>query len=122
MKTKLEILEETAQFYNSENRGYDNELGSCQYLTPCGNRCAVGRCINDDLIEVFQMDNESVSVSPEIWYKFQGKFKPEYEGHDADFWKHLQEFHDANYYWDANGLSAQGQIQYNALIARYTEK
>ena len=42
MKTKEEIIKETAEFYNIENRAY--EAGSCLYHTKENKMCAVGRC------------------------------------------------------------------------------
>ena len=48
-KTTVEIIEETANFYNLTNRGL-NPFGDCVYRTDDGKMCAVGRCLRDDFV------------------------------------------------------------------------
>lgn len=109
MKTKLEIIEETAAFYSEDtsrralhpNILLREEL-VCAYLTDNAKMCAVGRCCeNPGDIPNGNIDDEYVASSV--------KFKTEYQGHGFDFWRELQVFHDKSIHWNETGLSKQGQ-------------
>lgn len=109
--TKIEIINETANFYNMENRGVEegNSTGqTCLYLSKEGNRCAVGRCIKDELVEEFQQKVDRISVLSgtgvgelsQNGINLEDYLKDEYKGHALAFWKALQGFHDDEYYWN----------------------
>lgn len=121
MKTKLQILEETYNFYknNPDQRAIGkNSLGlvECMYLTFDGRKCAVGRCqIEPNLFFTRRVDD--------IWptsEKLDETLKPEYRGHDIDFWTDLQSFHDFDSNWDENGISSLGETQYQTLVKRHS--
>lgn len=41
--TKLDIIEETVEYYKTHNRA-TNKAGGCFYLSEQGDMCAIGRC------------------------------------------------------------------------------
>lgn len=118
IKTKIEIIEETAAFYNSSNRGIDKTGGGsqCVYKDPStGNMCAVGRCLetlpennNLSVIYLFRAD-----VGRKASYSM---LKPEYRIEDIHFWQELQKFHDTEKYWDDKGLTKDGLYRKNELL------
>lgn len=117
MKTKLQIIQETADYYgeNSSRRGLTN--GYCDYIADNGNRCAVGRCskLNKKLSDIAGPINDILSEE----YTDKQFFKPEYQGHSAEFWRDLQVFHDGDYFWTNKGLSAAGRRKLTSLKKKY---
>jgi len=108
-----EILLETVSFYNSKNRGYDEDSGNCAYEGSDGNRCAVGRCMTDEGIKIantFPADggsdvnviNEKVNIDSLLQEKYQGV--------SLSFWKELQMLHDSSKYWDESGITDFGKV------------
>lgn len=137
--TKLEIIEETAAFYNTTNRGFDAEKG-CVYLTEDGNHCAVGRCILPEKIDKFKprelakvikggtsitslfgisKDYDNFGQPLYFGNDIDAYLKEEYRGHDLIFWRSLQSFHDDEMNWNDQGLSSQGKISKNQLLNRW---
>lgn len=111
MKTKAEIVVETLNFYNKNNRGYNAEKNECTYYDEStGNKCAVGRCILDSKLENildFEKNNDlnsSVKKLDEVFKGLDSLLKPEYRGHDVHFWSYLQCIHDNSYYWNEDGV------------------
>jgi len=107
-----EILLETVSFYNSKNRGYDEDSGNCVYEGPDGNRCAVGRCMTDEGIKIantFPNDagsnvnviNDNVNLDSLLQEKYQGA--------SLSFWKGLQLLHDTSLCWDESGINGWGK-------------
>lgn len=120
--TKREIIEETAKFYTSKNRSYDAETQNCYYIADDGKRCAVGRCIKDDKVELAQTRLGDDAVVVDNFIQIKQLFKPEYKGHDVTFWASLQHFHDQSCNWNENGMTDQGKVEYNRLLAKYAEE
>lgn len=118
MKTKLQILQETADFYgqNPSKRGKSSIDGFCEYLTAEGNRCAVGRCskLNKKLQSISGLFSDVLQIMTDKQF-----FKPEYQGHDPDFWRDLQIFHDGDSFWTKKGLSAKGRRKLQSLKKKY---
>lgn len=121
--TKLEIIEETAAFYNKNNRGtaYPNGTGAlCEYLTKDGRMCAVGRCMiapKNDMIGSICTVN--ANLLRDNLGGLEAALKPEYRGHDIDFWMKLQGFHDNVAYWDENGLTQEG-LKHKQFLIKYS--
>lgn len=117
--TKLEIIEETANYYNINNWAGGPRLGQglgvCFYTNFDNTKqCAVGRCLKNptglngtikSLMDSKKIQNED--------------FKPEYQNHDVDFWIDLQVFHDAKYNWTLTGISEEGLEYKKQLIEKY---
>lgn len=123
MKTKLDIINETVEYYSTvSNRSVvlngNTEVIECCYLSENNKKCAVGRCANDTGIAVLHQ-NEGKTVNS-ITDTLDSLLKEEYRGHDIYFWKDLQRLHDANYHWDnEGGLSFQGVQQVKTLKQKY---
>jgi len=117
-KTKVEIIEETANFYNLTNRAVDPVYG-CVYRTADGKMCSVGRCLMDDFVidsnkeysadELFKDNNDDDSIF----------LKEEYRGHGKDFWNGLQCFHDKKQFFTTEGLSEEGIVFKNILLKNH---
>ena len=127
MKTKEEIIKETAEFYNLSNRGYDEKESLCMYLTPDNKKCAVGRCILDEKIKSFNKVYFSniIAVSDHLENRrdsLDNYFKPEYRGHKARFWRDLQSFHDSACNWTEEGISDIGKSTVEILIDLHKDK
>lgn len=129
MKSKVEIIEETANYYTSENRGIVqnqsetevnlSNLGTpefCQYYTPDGKMCGVGRCmINPQRVEERFHDAMVCAMGDTL----DDHLKPEYRGHFIEFWEAIQNFHDTAKFWNENGLTEEGLTRKNYLIKNY---
>ncbi len=122
--TKAEILEETTNFYNSTNRAMKD--GACVYLDDEGNKCAVGRCILPEklswamsLEETTDVESLELSIIEDGGKSLDDILKPEYCGHEFDFWDNLQQFHDTNEFWNENGLTDEGENAYDELTEKY---
>ncbi len=120
MKTKFEIIEETANFYNSYNRGYQDKY--CAYYSfNTGRQCAVGRCLGDSksFQEQYGGDDTIDSIIRDNDLNLDDYLKEEYRGHDIKFWFDLQLFHDTEGNWDVYGLSERGIQNKKNLIINY---
>ena len=117
MKTTTEIIEETASFYTSKNRGYNTAKG-CMYRTFDGKKCAVGRCILDEKLDMFAPLRGSIlHVAAALPDKepLDNFLKPEYRGHSLKFWYNIQNLHDMEDNWDSNGITPEG-IEYKEQL------
>jgi hypothetical protein len=119
MKTKVEIINETVKYYSEDpsRRGFEPGRG-CVYLTSTGCMCAVGRCLIDpskgflgDVPSFCRVDGMPADLETEL--------KPEYRGHDLQFWGDLQRLHDYSFYWCETGLTELGTIFYKRLLTDY---
>ncbi len=122
--TKREIIEETAAFYNTNNRGNMlNTMDKCCYATERGTNCAVGRCMNDEGLEKYGDSDKAIGALIDLrvtdYVSIDYLLKPEYHGHAADFWRRLQIFHDVKANWNEEGLSKMGMINKEILIEAY---
>lgn len=135
MKTKREIIEEIASFYNLKNRAtrpitdaeaymgiqnLSNEI--CQYHMTDGRTCAIGRYMNDSV--KYANNNESIISISESINRLDGidsLLIEEVKGHDIMFWDNLQKFHDKDCNWTNEGLSELGLDYKNQLLEMYNE-
>lgn len=142
MKSKAEIVVETLLHYNLKNRGYNRAEGHCTYLDKAsGNKCAVGRCIQESELEkvsVFEQEQLNQNDGSPSAAKLAANFNdldyllsPEYRGHDAAFWGHLQFVHDSSYMWNEDGFVTEnlhyvsrsfGEEVAEAVKAAFAEK
>jgi hypothetical protein len=117
--TKLEILEETFEFYNEhpERRGIA-ATGDCMYLDDAtGNKCAVGRCMlpaaAESLCGVLAEVHELRALLPAPYQSVESidaALEERYRGHGPDFWAALQTWHDEPTYWK-DSVEATGKRQ-----------
>ena len=121
-KTAIEIIEETAKFYNSNNRSVcmievrGNAKPQCRYFHQ-GKMCAVGRCLENP--KDFENSRASVHFLDRD-HKLDTILKEEYRGLSVEFWEDLQNFHDIKEYWNENGLTDKGEVQKNSLVKTYS--
>ncbi len=120
--TKIEIIEETANFYNLGNRSVDETKSECRYKsnTIFGEKqCAFQRCVETDLSPY-----EGKSASKIFSYLNQGRlvFKKGYEGHGQEFWMLIQNLHDHHFNWTIDGLSEKGKIKVEELKKRFANE
>ena len=107
-----EILLETVSFYNSKNRGYDEDSGNCVYEGPDGNRCAVGRCMTDEGIKIantFPNDGGADVTVINRKVNIDSLLQEKYQGASLSFWKELQMLHDTPPCWDESGITDYGK-------------
>jgi hypothetical protein len=118
--TKIEIIKETVEYYKNNNRGI-TPGGACQYLTKDGDMCAVGRCLENPE----DIGLKTIYADALIIGYGDGIFKKQYQGHDINFWKNLQIFHDSNRFWvsyktkKGNKLTEDGKNDLKFLLERY---
>lgn len=132
MKTKKEIIKETATFYNLKNRAVA-KTGACFYKE--GKKaCAVGRCLRPDskiIKEGLQGVISTIAYklfphfssldTAKVSFHLDQELKEEYRGHHVRFWDELQRFHDAPCNWSDTGLSEQGQKQLQTLYSKFAD-
>ena len=104
---RLRILDDTAKFYNSNNRGLQPN-GNCCYITPDGKRCAIGRLVSTEHAVKMQIQNDSITYAA---------LTPELSALGILFLEKLQMFHDTEEVWNDNGLSDFGKDQYEIIKA-----
>lgn len=122
--TKIEIINETVQFYNSDPSRRAIEQNTCKYLADNGNKCALGRCFTEDAIA--KLGNYQGSVTTLVYdlnlqeEDFQLLLKEEYRGHSINFWSNIQKYHDHYYFWGNKDVVAREQ-HVNFMLKYYTE-
>ena len=116
MKTKLEIIDETVAFYETDPSRRAEENNSCLYTDSRGNRCALGRYFTPEMLEAtgdfkgsFKTLLAKLDRDPD-----DEVFLPEYRGHDLEFWEELQAFHDEYDLWTPpyDTLTRPDKIEY----------
>ena len=126
MKTKRQIILETAKKYNSKNRStvknssYVGGFG-CVYANAQGNKCAVGRCLKSNST-IFDIMNEGFSAKDIGGVKLNKELKPSYRGHSVKFWTDLQKFHDEKDNWDDKGLTVEGYDHLEQLLKKWGKR
>lgn len=116
MKTKLEILHETFDYYSDPSkRGYDS--GACKYITKDGNTCAVGRCAKDPA-KLEKLGGSVYNVNIDVG-GLDTELKPEYLRHDIGFWRDLQRWHDNSLNFTDTEISEQGKLNSQHLLEKY---
>lgn len=116
--SKIEIIKETANYYNSNNRGYNETLNVCLYYdTQTKNMCAVGRCLSNPK-KLANKYNHIIVLFENKVITFRS-LKSEYRIKDKYFWKKLQIFHDTKENWNKKGLSTKGKVAYSKLKKFY---
>lgn len=117
------VLDETVNFYKEDlsRRAtfFDKiiEETSCLYKTPDGRMCAVGRCLNQDVMN-YEKYNQETSVDSLIEDLTDKVFREEYQGFDTNFWQDLQNLHDLDNNWNKDQLSDRGTISYDIIVGK----
>ena len=106
-KTKLEIIDETVEFYSNNPRStrYKNEDGEkfpsqCCYINEKGNFCAHSRCLTDEAREMVKGQGRNGSGAQFVIQCYGDIIhKEEYQGHEPAFWIDVQKIHDTKENW-----------------------
>jgi hypothetical protein len=107
MKTKEKIVLETLQAYaDPANRAIiqKDDGPVCLYRNDSANpptHCAVGRCMTEEALNRASNIVESFySLPDQLGFTHHDELlRPEYRGHEPNFWITLQTLHDNNRYW-----------------------
>lgn len=113
--TKKQIVEETIEYYKTNPRGIELNYQMCQYWTDEGNMCAIGRCLKEPKKFENHLDENALELTDVDLEQF---LKPEYLGHDINFWVQLQMFHDENFNWNKNDKGGQDITDYGEAFIR----
>ena len=110
--TKLQIIEETVEYYSTHSRSVEGGTVLCRYNDEHGNKCAFSRCCTDD--SVFSEGESSCDQKDAI-------LLPQYAHipYTDLFWKSLQGVHDKDWYWDGNNLTEEGKENVTFLKNKY---
>jgi hypothetical protein len=104
MKTKHEIIDETAQAYSDPQlRAVIPSNFECQILMIDGRKCALGRCMKDETAQIFRgQSGPDLTLGSGVKNEeIDALLKEEYRGHDKFFWAAIQEFHDIDRHWES---------------------
>jgi hypothetical protein len=130
-KTKLEIIDETIEHYKSNPRSFimQGNTKLCVYLSNEGNKCAFSRCCTDEGVAWLHDEVDITLGGDNVGSEFLQFLKPEYQGHDVEFWLDIQDLHDVNSYWEIemvdnvprNKLTPLGFMKYCNLKLKYID-
>lgn len=119
----LNLLDETVEYYKTNERGVDDSI--CAYYTSEGNMCAIGRCLKNPK-EIENKVGYGTGLDGDVIILFN-EFNPneilkeEYKGFDVYFWEELQSFHDCIVCWNKTKsgyeLNEKGRVRYNNIKA-----
>lgn len=110
MKTALEIIDETVEYYSTHKRAIavvEHDV-RCKYFYR-GMACAVGRCMPKETAKRIEREKGGTAVGgiPHL----DTNLLPEYRGHGILFWESLQNLHDTAEYWDGKKLTIDGKTK-----------
>jgi len=118
MKTKKEILEYVISEICAQGRATNGS--HCCLETNDGKRCAFSLCITDDSRKALILSNYSGAVSGLSDWEIEQYLKPEFHGHEREFWENLQVLHDVATNWENYSgptlLSSEGVKQYKKIL------
>jgi hypothetical protein len=121
MKNKRQIILETAESYNSQNRSVNPDRSySCLYKSGA-NKCAVGRCLSSKS-KLFKLEYNDAPIDNYSAIELDCELKKEYRGHSIDFWIDVQFLHDQSHFWDLSGLTEDGKEHVDMLIEEWDNK
>ena len=111
----LDILNETAQHYNSNNRS--NQNGKCTYipLDPTKSEgCAIGRKLPKTSLALIVEENCN-DKGIEVLLSKEIPLGTTFEGMSGNFLRRLQRLHDLDENWTDGGLSPQGKLKLDSF-------
>ena len=111
--TKLQIINETVEYYSTHPRSIEESTGNCKYNGPDRLKCAFSRCCTDT--SVFTEGNSSCDQ------RF-ATLLPQYEHipFEDSFWVEIQSLHDQDGYWENNELNYAGKTFVNDIKVKYS--
>jgi len=125
---KESIIEETANYYNSENRSLNSGGTGCSYLGSNGTWCGFSRCCKNDAKTIESLEAMDDVVGTLNCYEldkneisYEELLQDQYKGHELEFWRDVQFLHDGKENWNKSGLSEKGQKFKDRLIGKWRE-
>lgn len=121
--TAIELIDETVNYYSQNpvgkraTRVEDGIQIGCEYYTPEGRMCAVGRCCKNPKLVEEQNEGLWATSIP----NFESILKKEYQGFPIKLWEELQNLHDTAGYWTETGLSHSGEDKVKELKESYKD-
>lgn len=136
MKTKLEIIDETVDYYSDHPRSMNNLV--CLYTSKVGGKkthCALGRCFLPEYKALkFEFNDSSAKDLSNMGANMGAKrgsldefLMDEYKGHKVAFWSDLQGLHDTCGFWEkiagSNGqeLTSLGRDNVEKMKEKYRQ-
>lgn len=124
--TEEEIVTETVLFYAEDPKRVARTDVGCMYRTVDGRKCAVGRCMLDDLPSalfdvlggVTDLEAKAYEIMKESG-TLDDVLKPRYRGQSPRFWQKLQALHDDPGNW-CPASDSRDFLHYN-IASRFTE-
>lgn len=119
MKTPLEFIIETRDFYSADPSRRAIHEGCCFYFDPrTSNRCAVGRCMFPE-----SRWNAYVGSLRKLLMHapFAEVIQPEYQQIPLKLLEDLQNWHDSSFNFTPTGLTEWGESIINNLIQQYSK-
>lgn len=133
-KTKVEIINETVEFYKRNPRSLRTSRSSdgsrssanCVYRNSEGHKCAFSRCCTPEGVDILESNcNGGAGVAAAthtLKMEVDDLLAPEYHGHQPEFWSDIQNLHDNANYWSAEGAFTYiGEKAVAELIRTYGE-
>lgn len=123
--SKLEILNETVQFYSEDVSRRSKYLGACVYNGDNGSHCAVGRCFTPSLKAEGKKLAKNQECDIENFLEarnldsIDSVLDEKYHGHNLQFWTELQRLHDLDIHWTDKGLSEMGEYRVNDIKEKF---
>jgi hypothetical protein len=125
--TKIQIIEETIDYYKKHNRSVLNN-NKCCYLDKNGNICAHSRCIDPSYRMKFATEFATENAAFVIQQYGDIIHLERYRGHSIEFWSDIQQLHDHKINWqpstisgEINELTSEGKLFVDDLLNKYKE-
>jgi len=111
--TEREIVEETINYYNSNNRATRGNM--CVYNTNDGKCCAFSRMVKP---EIRPKLIEGTGANENLRKLGMHILQEQYQGHSNIFYKFLQDLHDKSIYWNEFGINQAGRKRVEIYFTR----
>jgi len=111
-QTKEEFLLDTIRYYGEDTSRRAKRGASCKYRTSTGEKCAIGRFIDD---KSYNKNMEGKMVG-----QIKGKLPSPLCHWENRFLNVVQQLHDVSHYWqESKGLSGDGEDLVKSIIAEH---
>lgn len=115
---RLELLEDTVRYYSEDTKRRAVNNGNCKYITEDGRKCAIGRLLPNDKIELLKDETSSVYTFIQR-EKYKNILPDNILALGIEFLRDIQYLHDTDKYWGVNELNQEGKIYLDIIKANY---
>ena len=111
--TKIQIIEETVEYYSTHRRSIKEGTRNCKYNGPDGLKCAFSRCCTDDSVFIEECGSSR---------QHEAILLPQYAHilYRDNFWVDIQVLHDRDDFWENNELTYSGKTFVNDIKVKYS--